>query len=355
MAIVALPASPWGLIGVSAGASTFVLNDSDDRVAAIYRAPKAGTIDRILYSPQSKTGTVGVLRLGVQGVSGRAPDGAWLGGGSAYVDLTNPAATAAWQSLGASVSVAKGDLVAAVALTQSGIWDGSNNLSYRTGVSMMPGTCNPPIALSYESSWAEVTVLPCMALRYADGEIITPACPVSALTNIVSGWIAGANPLYRGNRFVPPVACEFRGFSVCVWPDSGGLADFDLHLFGGASFTPLASVAVDVSEWWRVATLTWAVVPADAVTLTAGESYRVAIEPKTATAMQRFMRLNFLDSGTREQMSAGLVASTAPSGGPWSNDDTQMYSIAPLIAAVDDGAGGGGLLVHPGMGGGMRG
>lgn len=355
MGLVALPGSPWGLIGASAGASVLAFNDSDDRIAAIYRAPKAGTIDRIFYAPNSKSGTVGVLRLGVQGVSGRVPDGAWLAGGNGYVDLTNPSATPAWQTLGSPVSVNKGDLLAAVALTQSGTWDGANLISMRSGLSTVPAVVFPPVALSYETSWTEVAVTACIALRYDDGEIVVPSVPASAFTNPVSGWVSGANPLFRGNRFSLAIGARFWGFQLSLWSDTGNLSDFDLHLFSGTSFTPLASVAVDVSEWFRQST-GLAIVESDKVGLSAGTVYRVAVEPKSATAFQRFMRIDYLDSDTREQVSRGLIATTAPSGGPWTDDDTQQYSIAPLLDQVDDGAGsGGGLIVHPGMAGGMRG
>lgn len=321
------------------------IDANNDGTALVLRCPKAGTIDRIGARINTST-SAPTYRFGVEGVSGRAPDGAYLASGNAYVDVAAPGTGFAWRSLGTPVAVTEGQLIAGTIRYQSGTIDGTHLINVSHSVSTLHSSSRFPFAANMTAGlWNIASTLPIMALRYSDGEVALrcTGCPADSLTNNTT-WNSGSNPLYLGTKFVPSIQCRLRGVDVGLRPGAG--ADFTVHLFEDSNTTPVASQAIDVDNDWQ-AVSGWGIarLHLPAYTLRAGHIYRLLLEPMTVTNPTTLVHATFTDADALAAYFGNLAGCTADSSEVFTDYDngTNGYRAYPVIPFVDQIE----SLIHP--------
>lgn len=165
----------------------------------------------------------------------------------------------------------------------------------------------------------------------------------------------GASPDEVGNYFQVPFTMRAYGFFL--YAD----VDYDLTLsLLAADNTVLANRVLKAD--YRLGTgnatsyINFDSDPAGTVTLQPSTWYRMIITPSSASncavwylTVPSAAAMAVLDGGTL------CYATSRVDGGAWTDLTTRRWAIALLIDQVDIPAGGGGLITHPGMSGGMRG
>lgn len=339
--------------------TTQVLDASNDGAATLFLAPKTGTITKIGVLITAKSGTAPTYRFGVEGVGAtRQPDGTYKASGSAYVDAADPSTGWAWRTLGASVSVTVGDPISATVRYQTGTIDGSNNITVAIAVTAITSTSASgtpfPNALT-AGTWAGNRRLPVIALQYDDGTVTLSCYPASALGN--NSWSTGSSPIYRGSKWTPAVTCQCVGVMVAMRTAQ----PFYAHMYSGSGSSPTVSCLASADDLVDSSGVYPCFLPFAPTTLSAGTVYRFVVAPGSASPNITFVDATFPDADSLFSANGELSGTTGVAGSPptWTDYDngTNGYKSYPVIPVIDDvtASGGGGLLVHPGMSGGMRG
>ena len=330
-----LPIGPAHLLPLSdTGTLTASLASSAHKAACMFKAPKAGTINRIGVYCTGVTGTPPDYRLNLQGVSGRVPDGSIKGSGSANVVIASAswiASTLIRGTLGTPLTVAAGDDLAAVVEHDAGSCDAFNLAQVLMRYSML-GQAASPHAASSSGSWSVASGVPCIVAYYDDDTVIPGCVQLSTLAN--NAITSASNPLYLATTWTPRMRCQVSGCIVGLRPQTA--STFNIKLFRGS--TLLATAAVDPNKTWRVITAAeMGLVLLPPTYLDPGTKYYFAIEPTSATAFTTFAEMRFADLIARRASFGEIGGATSPSGTPSWSDVERVYPIIPVLSKVENG------------------
>lgn len=143
-----------------------------------FQAPKTGTIDRIVFTVDAAgvTGTAPTYRFGIEtiGTTYAWGSGTYAASGGAYVDQQPANGTTHVMTLGSSVSVTAGDILACTMRYQSGTINGSNY------VRVPSPNIQTPLS-SYQQNWPI-------------GQVLSTGSPPTIVSN--SSYILNVVPLY---------------------------------------------------------------------------------------------------------------------------------------------------------------
>ena len=334
-------------------------------LVVIGRAEEDCTITQVGWVQGLLTGSPGTLRTSIQTVGTDGQEtGTIMSSGNAYLDKTS------WSSsdngkyiistLGSSVSLTRGQLFALVAKSISGTWNSTNSVTIGYYISESSGLTTPYILAG--GNRPSAARLPNMFMRSSTRSYLFPY-------ESIAEWDiqSTSSPDEIGVVFVVPSGlCDtynVRGIGLAF--DAIGGSTFTISLYEGTSRTALQNVDIDsdqlsigalgtgnangVSEiYFDESTLS---------TLTAGTTYRITIK---ATSTVSAGRLRSAVLPTANDMTAwiGTEATyyqTEWGGSSYTDRDTYLPPIQLLINNITEPTGGGGLLVHPGMTGGIRG
>jgi hypothetical protein len=133
-------------------------------------------------------------------------------------------------------------------------------------------------------------------------------------------------------------------------------ADIDLVLYDSDGSTVLKSVSVDASLPPSSSVRAMGHLFDTSVDLAANTYYRAVIKPTSGSSIT-FRYLSMSSATWRQQLPGGeeFEMTERTNGGAWTETNTKRPAISLIVEAFDDGAGGGGLLRHPGMTGGCLG
>ena len=190
-----------------------------------------------------------------------------------------------------------------------------------------------------------------MGVRYNDGSYAwTPwLFPASTFGN--TAFNSASTPDERGLYFSSPVPVRASGIWVYVDAD----ADFDLKLYDSDGSTVLKTIAVDTDLRALVAArIQYHYFPASQELL-ANTNYRLTALPGASSIGLAEFTVNA--AAIMDAFSGGQAChlTTRADAGAWTQTTTQRPIMGLIIDGLSDGAGGGGMIVHPGMSGGMRG
>lgn len=340
--------------------STHTLDANTDDVGFVFQVPEAATITTIGWRQGTLTGTPGTLRVGLQGVStttGRQ-DGTYLGGATNYVDYNSWAAgnnnTFIVHTLPSSVSLTRGQLVCLYLDPQAvGTWNASNNVTVTRTLGSSGRKFNRPYSFAnatIDNFEDEVYLLRSSTKTYGN--------PIQTWTN--TNLTSSTNPDEIGLAFTIS-STEFStytvvGMRVGFTPSTAG-ATYDMRI--SQNTTVLQTQSLDSDQGYRFATNTYELYFSDTTlaTLNTGTEYIASIKGTNAVnvgmAYTTMPTANDITAYSTETIRYAQRQTT----GSWSfTNDTRVPWITLLIQTTAfSGGGSGGLLVHPGMGGGMRG
>ena len=342
------------LSGAVVGSFTnFVLDSTTDALQIVFQAPVSGPVlTKGAVRVGALTGASPVYRLSLQGVdmANDRADGTVKGGGSPVSVTFTPEAGDAGKikeyTFANSYDSSPGEWLALVVDYSSGTCDGSNNWSFgRNSNLSTPGS---PHAVTVDAG--------------------TPTRRQGAVFGVSDGsswwgwdlWqssmfeTANTASLYCGNQFTLPAG---MGDTVsCVGASFGSSyvasVPIRLSLYAADGTTLLASTDTPTNALTQVNG--WVFWDDGPVTLTCGVAYRLV-----AAGVANSTRVTYLDVASTAHWSAfpwGNIGSwTQGTAGSWTETATRRALISPVISDITEPAGGGGLLRHPGMNGGING
>jgi len=332
------------------GGNTYNLTALNSVIDAIIRIPKTGNITKIHFANGSGSGTL-TLSGGlftVDATTGLATASAY--GGMAVGTFNNPNGSTVNRTITLATpcaAVAADTVAVQIKIT-----------AFTSGSTRIVGGESNEFRFPYGVlNGAKNNDTPCLALEYDDGSVEVPFGTAPFYTVVTFDFANNTSQKEAGLRFELPAKTKIYGAYVYA-PGAAAAVDFDLVLYD-ASNNVLASASYDKDVQGASPTSTntsRVFIPfASAVDLAKDTVYYLVLKPTTTTQVRMHQ--------AQALTVASLVAFTGGASMYWVNRGTQgsgawteLTSQYPnIFLAIDPYAFGGGLLVHPGMAGGMRG
>jgi hypothetical protein len=347
MTLVSLP-SPiqWpGIVGATGGGAFLTtvttLTSAGHYVAYVFVARE----DMVVSHVGARVGTVAgspTLTATVETVDSTTglPNGAGFGSSSGTTGTVS-SSTYVLQALGASATIPKGSAFAvkfALASGTSVVVSGIGNLAVQVGSSLPYAVLNTGTPTKGDLS----ATAPMFALGSSSTTFyqVPGTLPLSAVSNgAFNNSTAGSK---RGLLFTPPMNCRAIGLR---WLAESAVGNYNGVLYNNAgSELSSSSTAfggnVTAASGNRASTIYFD----NAVTLTAGTPYRIAIEP-TSTTNTNVSTYTLPSANYRSATPAGTTAqyTTFTTAGGWVDSATDTIPVMDVILdQIDDGAGSGG-------------
>lgn len=352
----------------------FTLSAAESLLAYIIDIPKTGTLKKIGWRLNAVSSPRLTCRVSIETIAATVgqPVATTDAGKTLYAtsavssDITDPSSGLRFDEINGStgISVTQGNKVAVVIRIIS-FTSGSISPNYA-----QYSAPEPPIGFGFGygknssytatyngSSWG-IYYTPIILLEYDTGFVVTPMtfpANVSSKTSTFSG-----SGVRRGVRFKFPVGYRIMG--VAWNGDMDG--DFDLYLYGPDGYTVLAGpISCDADKRSANTVGGFVILFPTSITIESDTFYYLMFAPVDATSSSVYVQV-LSDDGALVGNTAFQTAenwleayrSTAPSSGD--ADYTVEAARRPCVTLICDGInvseGGGGLLVHPGMNGGLN-
>lgn len=364
---------PWFLPQptTTTGTNSKKIQATGDYVACIRQAEAADTITKVgfYHDVRGTNATPGTCRVGIQSVNTSGdPSGTWLG----YTDYTANATNFPNFSgvnlditANGTASVTRGQLYAIVVYAQSGTWDASNNLQFTTtyagagqyitafptvkaivsGAASNHNATQPHANMYCESSTATYgnpQVTPTSQASYNSGG--TPD-EIGLKFSLESSWTTNFNIL--GIQGILGVTNSAGTASLKLYDSADNVLQTTSLL--ASEFTAGNAGALQRTLFFDTTTL---------ATLTPGSTYRITLEATNASAgFSTILQVGFPNNTViRSFVGAGTyMKTTRTNAGAWTDTDTVVPAWKLIVSAATASTSGGGMLVHPGMSGGIRG
>lgn len=357
--------------------ATVAFDSTGDVQSWICQAAEDMTITQVGCYISAKTGRpgdqAGSLRLGICYVDGTngfptANPPVWANAtfsgaaGTAYQDFnadTIAVASNLIATLTTAVTITRGTVFAVALDALAGTWvAGSDFLTVRTGWNNTYPFVRRPYSVGRPAgSYVDNDVnIPAFLYRTSTKSFGYPYNTVVSL-NVNNG----STPDEFGMYFqMPAGTCasyQIAGLRLGCLP----AADFDVLLYGTDGTTVLASMAYDSSIQNQTAQaafdcmFTGTTLP----TLNAGSFYRLVVRPSTINNMGPVQYFTFSQDSDKTAVigsTADIQYTSRTNAGAWTQDTNRMLTMQAIIVGLDQGTGSaGGMLVHPGMTGGIHG
>jgi len=336
----------------------------NDYIAVIGNAEEDAVIDRVTGYVDVRTGTSGTVRVGIQSVGTTGlPSGTWLGYGDFASDGTNfPNFSTKQWTLSTTASITRGQYYAIVIFALSGTFDASNNIRFYSIRGTGVGPANNIFPYMYDvingvaGSKTTTALIPNLGCGTS-----TRQYKIGTSGSSVAAWNSSATPDERGIKFkLPASLCttfKVAGVRMAVGPTNSG-STWVLKLYDSAG-TVLQNRTYTNSDAYNINTNTVRDYYFDETTLTAlspNTDYRIAIEATNASGC-----VGYIDLGGAFDCSSAFVPdgtyhlTTRTDAGAWTDTTTSWFPMQLIIDDFTASASSGGMVVHPGMAGGMRG
>lgn len=350
--------------GSSLSFYSILIDAAGEYGACIFKSPKSGTISKVGFRIGAITQALSSLKVGLYtvDVTNGFPTDPLAAYGSMVAGTVAPSAnTFHWVTLGTGATTAKGDKVALVVEWNAFQAGDSLNLNLGLIFEEAGNPIFPYVVSKLGGAWADANGEPNFAIEYSDNTIehITGVTPYSNVSEeIVS---SSSNPDRRGIRFKLPFPFRLKGFWSYYRGDG---ADEDFLLYDSDGITLLETYTTD-KDLIKSAAGVYADFFSGAYTCAKDTYYRLVMRGTTTTS-NRIYYAEVTNDGSYTTMDAAeindIFHATTCAGAPaneaaWTNTLTRRYLMGLIIDKLDDGVGGGGggLLIHPGMTGGLNG
>lgn len=364
--------------GLSFSFTNFTLNGGTDQVEWIVQAEAGVVITKLGFRYGLRTGTDTTLtyKISIQGVTiAGVPDGTIKGGGTpaskTFVPPGNSSWDGTWQwiTLDNAWTVPDGDnFIAIVIAWDSGTISGANSSSFTSrGSGVNQGF---PCSIDNDAG-ARTRGITAPIYGYASASrVYGRPCSVTSSHTFNSG--TGTADEYA-IKFTIPAAWgdtyKLIGIRGTFTLAAGG--SLKVNLYGGTDTTAANSTGAttevtihqDVTLDQDFTGATFSAITdilfdeATLVTLYAGATYRIGFQPQNTNNVT----IVFTSVGTEADLDAlnggvDVCKSARLNAGNWTDTETDRLQVGLIFRDfTEPTGGGGGMLVHPGLSGGMRG
>lgn len=369
-ALLQLPVE-WGPLSGTANPTSFInftLDANNDALEFLLQAPKAMTVTRLGVRLGTITGTTPTYRVSAQGINSSGnPDGTIKGATNNAKKTFSPsglgwsAGSFNWLTLDETFSLAAGDYFSIVIDYSSGTINGSNCASFTESWNTQVNAQNFPC--SQENNATVRAKQPWGVAGVAWGSSTTVnGYPISAGT--LQQINSASNPREVGFKFkIPSGWCstfKLRGIKWLMGYNDAATQTFRLYDGGGASDTTvLQDVTLDTDVFNSTSGRPFVVCfdESTLATLNAGTFYRIGITTDNANDTNMwYWSVAAAGDFDAFPLQQDCYWTQRPSGGSWTDVTTQRpWATLILDDITAPAGGGGGLLLHPGMSGGIRG
>lgn len=343
--------------------ATFTFNAAADKMGFIFHAASTTPPDQIKFkcATYSSTGTIDVTIETVDATTG-FPSGTPVTNSATGSVSVASTGTKTATGIAGTAALTIGETYAIV-LTATGGFAGNFTVLRTTGTN---GGMGMPHSLTKDSAgaWTKLGTTNCgLAIGFftAAGASIHMSGFAGAYLATTQTFADATNPDERGSRFVAPVDATCYGAVLYAGMGStpADVNSYTMSLYSAhtsGSPVPETTQAFDgdnqAPNMMRVLLFS---APFD---LVAGQTYALAIKATSTTgpSMMRHVYATTAELGC--YLSDSFYSTTRNNGsGAFTDTNTEVYAIFPLLSHLDDGAGGagGGLIRHPGMSGGLNG
>lgn len=326
-----------------------IIDAAGEKCAFVFQVPKSGTQDRVGFHVRLVT-TAQTLRVGLETVDAAtgAPTGTQYGGSAVGTQAAPVAGTFYEVTLATPATAVAGDIIAVVIQFDATV--GNVQIGHIDGLAG-GNRAGVPYINAFTTVWTKhLSGTPVMSVRYNDASYeFIGALPFAGRQDVF--FNTGSTPDEIGNYFTLPAPVRVTGVRVLVVAAN----NMDIVLYEGSTVLRTISVDSDVTAGSMEYDLRFST----PVTLSAGTVYRIVFKPTTASNIN-MRELIVLSAGMMNMVPGGTdwYKTSRTDAGAWTEDTLRrVWGTGLLIDQIDDGVGGGagGLLTHPGMGGGMRG
>lgn len=349
---------------ITADSFATTLDAAGEKVGVVLQAPKSGDIEAIGFRVNTVT-LWDDLKAGVETVdlSTGFPTGTAKGGCVPGTTSDSDADEWKWVTMGTDATVAMGDLIALVIEFDSYV-DGDITISAQSqGFYDTSYPYTPYYVAFIGAAWGKGSRTPMFGIKYSGEDAIHVAGMEFVQDDDEKHLFnTGTNPNKRGNRFSIPAPMSVVG----IW--YGGELDFNANivLYDSDGFSVLGTVNFDADVRLGSSFGIFFGYFTSTITLSKDTIYYLMCEPQEVSTI----RLGYFSVLVAGDMNAhpfgdscyqitidGVVNSGNNLLADGTTTPTQRTALGLLVDKLDDGAGGagGGLQVHPGMSGGMRG
>ncbi|MCC7186195.1 MAG: DUF4082 domain-containing protein, partial [Acidobacteria bacterium] len=325
--------------------SGFVIDAASEKAGLVMEAPKTGNISKIgFYLPTVTTGATLDARLESVSSTTGLPS-ASLFAANTDGTVVSVTATPAWleATLTAAAAVTKGERIALV-VAQPAAGSGScavGNIANWWGSGNAHGI---PFGANYVASWAASSGFRCPLIFPVYDDNTYGYCPqnmpITAI-NLAYTWNSSSTPDEVGNRFDLVVPTRIVGARLFFNPAGDG-RDFTLRLYDSGG-TQLATRTFDSAQYAN-STYLWAdLLFTSPVDCSAGV-HRMTILPTTVSNNGTGHITIPSATGARYAMPGGVDTywTERTDAGAFSDTNTRMMLMTPLVQGFDNAAGGGG-------------
>lgn len=343
MTLVSLP-SPilWPGIAVTvAGAPTIAAGPTVDAageyIAYVFCAKEDMVVSHVGFRAGTSTGSPTIeVRIETVDASG-LPSGTLWATNTNGTTGTVSSNTNVLQALTASASITKGQVFCVKIAYASGT---SQVIQVINNINTIPSASLPYIVTNTgtptKSAFGNNSSLVALGSSSTTFYHVPGAYPLSAAG---AGTFNNTNSAKRGLRFTPPMNCRVIGIR---WFSASAVGDYNAVIYSDAG-SELSSSSTAFDGDYSGGIVATSVYFDNPVTLTAGTTYRAAIEPSSATNVN-VSTITLPTVNYRTSSPAGTTAHyTTFATATWTDTATDTLPLLDiLIDQVDDGAGSGG-------------
>lgn len=341
--------------------TNIAIDAEDDGIAFAFQADSADPITHLGFRYGARTGTPPTYEIFLGGLDASGlPNGTDVGGGSpTLVTFTPPADTSInglwqWKALTNAYTPSVGQFLCATILVNTGTVNGSNNSSFTRSTDWGRARVGFPYPIVMSAlTWTISASIPVFGYRTANGRYgrIEQADYQTATANTAghkSGMFftepsgIGSTYTVAGLEICGKFGASGGSYKVCIWNTSG---------------TELASATFDADASAVVAGAgslsSNRVFFTTPVQLSFGTKYYAGIEVVSGTVGVRGITL--AEAEDRSSYPNGTNRGLMTYNGSFTETSTVMPYVDLILSDITAPSGGGGLMVHGGMVGGVRG
>ena len=342
--------------GTGIGSEVTVTFDAvGDGVAFVFTALSATMVDAISFvvSSVSVAGTAGSIEATVQTLDSTAlPSGTPVTGSNTATATISTTGGKEIAGIAGTATLTVGAQYALVLTAGSG-WN--RTLTIRIAWGAGANTSYPYYTSKTGASWGKASQTVWgyfLGARDSGGNPIVLPTAVGAATITNQAYSNSTNPDERGNRFVlaQPATCIGVAYSNAPGTTPGSADDYGIALYSGHTTSPSLLASANPDGDAQLTNLPHVAFFDSPVDLAANTVYCVTVKARS-TDQINMARYGY-DSASHATVLMGDdfyatardggASGPATGGNTFTDDDTSVYSVWPILSKFDDAAGGGG-------------